>query len=395
MTKHLWRDPAKSSQACDELACLEATRSVSTSIRRASLINNGDPSVLADVVGTRPIFVAISPTVNRLYSAEVGPALRSVAGGQHQTYVVPTGEDHKTLSVVESLVDAMSMAGLSRDGVVVGIGGGVLLDIVGLAAGLFRRGIAHIKIGTTLVAQIDAAVGLKCGVNVGEAKNIAGAFNPPELVLTDGNFLSSLAVRDVRCGLAEMVKLAVATDVVLFDELERHGALLLDPVTRDMPAARRLIDRSISGMVAELNANPYETELRRRVDFGHTVSGSYEIASGHTLLHGEAVALDIALFSSLAMLLGRLRRAETERILRLLLDLGIDVWHPIMEDTELLEQGLQRSASHRGRRLHLPVPTRIGDTAFISERNSIPDDLLAEAVSVVRQMADDYRLNAR
>lgn len=379
-------DIADASEVAIPVALLTAERGTSTGILRAPVIGDGQPSVLADAIADRPALVALSPTVDRLYGPRINQSLKALPVGQCTTYVVPTGEHRKVLSTVAAIVDTAAATGLSRDGIIIGIGGGILLDMVGLAASLFRRGIAHIKVGTTLVAQIDAAVGLKCGVNAGSAKNIAGAFYPPELVLTDGTFLESLSMRDIGCGVAEMIKLAVATDAKLFDWLAEDGKLLLEPDARDSPACRRMIDLSITGMVAELNANPFESDLRRRVDFGHTISGVYEVASGHALRHGEAVALDVALFSALAASLGTLRWEDLDAVLHLFLSLGINVWHPIMDDTRLLEEGLLGATAHRGRRLNLPIPTGIGSTGFIEERTDIPDALLREAVAIVRRV---------
>jgi 3-dehydroquinate synthase len=360
---------------------------MSTRIVRTQVLSATNPSPIATAIGNRSALVVLSPTVYSHYGSKVKAAIEGLPAGQRSTCVLETGETRKTLKSVEELIANAHACGLPRDGVIVGIGGGVLLDLVGLAASLFRRGIPHLKIGTTLVAQTDAAVGLKCGANSSGAKNIVGAFYPPELVLTDGTFLTTLNKRDIRCGLSEMVKLAISTDAGLFHMIAAEGALLLDPANRDSVAARRLIDRSIIGMTNELNANPFESDLRRRVDFGHTISGAFEVASGHSILHGEAVALDVALFSALSMLLGHLTQDELDGILQLHLSLGIKIWNPIMEDSDLIERGLAASASHRGRRLNLPLPDGIGQTFFVTERSDLPDGLIDAAIAIVRQAA--------
>ncbi|GED98947.1 sedoheptulose 7-phosphate cyclase [Gordonia crocea] len=363
------------------ITVLRATRETSTEIRRAAVVSDAT-GVVAAVRG-RPALIVVSPTVNRLYAAAIGEIRSALGLAAADVMVVPTGEHAKSLASVERIVNVAGERGLARDGVIVGIGGGILLDMVGLAAGLFRRGVSHIKIGTTLIAQVDAAVGLKCGVNSGGAKNIAGAFNPPEATLTDGAFLATLPPREIRCGIAEILKLAVAGDGGLFELLEQHGALLLEPGARDTPEVRAIVDRAIRGMVDELASNPFESDLRRRVDFGHTVSGIFEVETGHRLAHGEAVALDVMLFSAVSVLRGSLDRAAYEMIVELAQRFGLQTWHPVMADLSVIERGLDDSARHRGRKLNLPLPSRIGGTYFVAERAEISSEALRDAVDLV------------
>ncbi|MGA2322122.1 MAG: 2-epi-5-epi-valiolone synthase, partial [Solirubrobacteraceae bacterium] len=253
-----------------DIGRLTAVRESTFTVRREALIGDGVNPLRAALAG-RPAMAFVSPTVDRLYGARIRARLADA--GAHAVMVVPTGERSKVLATVQAIVERANSARFSRRGVFLGIGGGILLDTVGLAASLFRRGVPHVKIGTTLVAQVDAAIGIKSGVNADETKNLVGAFLPPELVITDGAFLATLGPRQIRCGLAEILKLAIVRDGRLFAQLESHGTHLLS-AERDDDAFRSLIDRSISGMLAELQRDPYEADLQRRVDFGHTVSPS-------------------------------------------------------------------------------------------------------------------------
>lgn len=329
--------------------------------------------------------VAISPTVYHLYGDVVRSWLGVLEHQRTQICVVPTGESMKTLATVEWLIGRVHAARLPRDGVLVGIGGGILLDIVGLAASLYRRGISHMKIGTTLVAQVDAAVGLKCGANSDDAKNLVGAFYPPELVLTDGAFLHTLHERDIRCGIAEMAKLGAICDANLFEALSTDVDRLVTPETRNGTTAQALVDGAIAGMITQLNANPYEGRLQRAVDYGHTVSGAFEVATGHALAHGEAVALDLALFAAVAVRLGTLDQDGLNAITGLLRSAGLDVWHPIMADRNLLQKGLADSIAHRGRRLNMPLPAGIGSCTFVDDDHVLSPALLAQAAEVCRE----------
>ena len=367
------------------ITVLKASRQSATPVRRVTLFGDSGSLPLDAVLAGRPAFIAISPTVNRLYGQAIRTRLDDLPAGQAQVSTLPAGEPRKTLATVEWLVAQAHGSHLPRDGVFVGVGGGVLLDIVGLAASLYRRGVPHIKVGTTLVAQVDAAIGLKCGVNSDSCKNLLGAFYPPELVLTDGAFLRTLEARHIRCGLAEMIKMGTVCDAELFQTLSTHGALFLNSATTDTPKCQALVDRAIVGMVDQLNANPYEALLRRPVDYGHTISPVLEIATGHDLAHGEAVALDMALFATASALLGLLEQRDLDAIITLLQKVGLAVWHPVLADRALLRDGLVASAAHRGRKLNMPLPIGIGRCTFIERKSQISISLLAEAAELCRK----------
>jgi 3-dehydroquinate synthetase len=370
--------------ACDGgqqsvIASLTASQASTLVVRRGSVLSAAQ-SDLAEVIGLRPALVAISTTVDRYFGSE----LRSALGRSRcRIVVIPTGEKRKSLETVTSIVKVAIDMELPRNGLMVGIGGGITLDMVGLAASLFRRGIAHVRIGTTLVGQVDAAIGLKCGVNAGGSKNSVGAFHPAELVLTDGRFLGTLELDHMRDGLAEIVKLAVASDLNLYENLSENAQLLLEPTTRDCAEARAIVDAAIAGMMRELGTNPYEAELCRRVDFGHTVSGAWEVATRYRLTHGQAVALDVALFSTVASFLGTLDPAALSGILSLFERLGIRTWHPVMNDTATLFGGLRSAEAHRGQRINLPLPDGVGNTWFLTDRADLPDKLLIRACALL------------
>jgi 3-dehydroquinate synthetase len=360
------------------IATLMASRTAATTISRAVLPQASSP--LAAIVDGRPTVAVVSPTVRFHFGAQLEAAMKRF-DCDLDFISLPGGEAHKNQSTVTGLLEELHHRGLSRDGVLVGIGGGVLLDVVGFTASQYRRGISHIKIGTTLLAQVDAAVGLKCGVNVGTAKNLAGAFWPPEAVLTDGNFLQTLPARDIRCGLAEMVKLGLATDATYFNQLETQAGVLLDPARRLSDIASTLVDTAIRGMVNELNNNPFEDNLRRRVDTGHTISPYIEASTGYDVRHGEAVSIDLAYFGVVSELLGAISTSDLERLLSLLQGLGLPIFHTALADFRAIGDALDAAAAHRGRMLRLPLATAIGRTDFLDDRAELSDGLIRAAAT--------------
>lgn len=370
--------------AIGELSAVRASR---IDVYRGDVRTNAD-ATLTTAIADRPAITFVSPTVDRLHGELLRPVLARAGIGADDVVVVHTGEPRKAIETVMALVQRASEANFSRRGVFVGIGGGVLLDVVGLAASLFRRGVPHIMVGTTLLAQVDAAVGLKCGVNAGNAKNLIGAFYPPEVAITDGGFLSTVSERHMRCGLAEMIKLALVRDAALFEALECHGRRLLSPV-RDDATCRDLIDRAIIGMLAELQTDPYEADLQRRVDFGHTISPALESRSSFALPHGEAVAVDIAFFAAVSNLLGTLSQQELERILALLGTLGLPRWHDLLSASDFIYRALATVTAHRGMRLRLPLLNGIGATRFLVDRAELPNDILDQALDLLRGVAVD------
>jgi len=365
------------------IATLHTSRVSATAIFRSAVVDGEDQ--LGQAIRGRPAVVVISPTVWSHFGRNLESSLSESLGDSLAFISMPGGEQNKTQASVTGLLEQLSNRGLSRDGILVGIGGGVLLDVVGFTASQYRRGIAHTRVGTTLVAQVDAAVGLKCGVNVGRAKNLAGAFHPAEAVLTDSRFLETLAIEDVRCGLAEMVKLGVATDAFYFAKLEAEASIMLDPSQRQCELACELVDTAIRGMVSELNVNPYEHDLRRRVDAGHTISPHLESTTDYKIRHGEAVAIDLAYFAVVSSLMDTMSKHELHRVLTLLRNLGLPIYHPALSDFNGICGALDSAAAHRGRKLRLPLPTAIGATTFLDHRNMIPDHILRKAAAILER----------
>ena len=207
--------------------------------------------------------------------------------------VFPSGEQNKSVENYLWILRELDSFPINRrDEPIIAIGGGVLTDIAGFVASSYRRGIPHIKVPTTLMGYIDAAVGIKTGINFNSHKNRLGSFEPPKKVLLDKNFLRTLPERHVLNGVCEMLKLAVIKDLALFELLENHGPASVSSRFQDEISVS-ILDRAVGGMLEELQPNLFEDELARKVDFGHTFSYGLETHQDAHLLHGEEVIIDI------------------------------------------------------------------------------------------------------
>ncbi|WP_225834525.1 sedoheptulose 7-phosphate cyclase [Streptomyces sp. NK08204] len=347
-------------------------------------------ALLAGYLEGRRVVAFVSPTVDRLYGDRLRAYLDAHGRhGQWTLHVIPTGEHHKTLAAAEHVCALAKADGLDRHGVMLAVGGGIVADVVGFAASIYARGIRYIKVNTTLVGQVDVGVGVKTGVNALQTKNMFGAYHPAHASVNDPAFLATLPHREIRCGLAEIVKMAVILDGDLFRTLERHPDAFrrLDDDGRPDHSHGELetyvLRTSMRLMMEELCPNLQEHDLARLVDFGHTFSPVVETAGGHRLEHGEAVAVDMALSAHLARLLGLADDETCDRIVRLLRRIGLPVFDPGTCTPELMTQALRASWQRRGRKLHLVVPTGIGKAAFVEELEDVPGDVLTAALEAL------------
>ncbi len=279
--------------------------------------------------------------------------------------VVPGGEGSKSdPAVLESILNALDRGRICRQSVVLAIGGGAVLDVVGYAAAIFHRGVRLLRMPTTTLAQDDAAMGVKNGINHRGKKNLLGTFAVPTSVLCDLDLLGTLADRDWRSGFAEAVKIAVIRDEALFARLERDAKAIRE---RDRSASEPVIRRS-----AELHyrhilegGDPFELGTARPLDFGHWAAHRLESMSNHRLRHGEAVAIGVALDSTIAMLDGRIDETTQRRIVATLLELGLPITAPELDDLDGLMQGVEEFREHLGGVATVAMPIRLGASAEV------------------------------
>ena len=269
--------------------------------------------------------------------------------------LIGTGERNKTLRTVETVYRRFIELGVDRRTFVLAVGGGIVTDVAGFAAATYMRGVAFGFVPTTLLGQVDAAVGGKNGVNVDGYKNMAGTFTQPQLVICDPALLRTLPDREFRAGLAEVVKAAVIADADLFASIAQStfGQLRSDAeLLADVVAAAIRVKTDIVGR------DERERGERRKLNLGHTLAHAIEKCSP-AMNHGEAVAVGTALIADAAVRLGVLSDADRVRIRELLARLGFDLTPPVAMPL-LLKEVVRDKKSEDGL-LHVVLPVGIGD----------------------------------
>ncbi len=293
--------------------------------------------------GCRPAIIT-DTTVKRLH------------GGRFPRYEVLAlrpGESAKTLRTVERIHGQFLEWELDRSSFVVGVGGGIVCDVAGFAASTYMRGVRFGFVPSTLLAQADAAIGGKNGVNVGRVKNIAGVFAPPDFVLEDFGILKTLPRRERLCGFAEIAKHALIADRGMFERLEGEAAALID---LDPGALGRALSDSIRIKSAIVAADEKESGERRKLNFGHTLGHAIENEAG--IGHGEAVSIGMAAAGRISARRGMISDADADRIIGLLSSTGLPVRIPV--SPARLMENMRRDKKRRGGLVHFVLLSAIG-----------------------------------
>lgn len=272
--------------------------------------------------------------------------------------VVPGGEGVKNqMRFVEQILEASNLYGIDRHSFVVAIGGGAVLDMAGFATAIAHRGIRHIRIPTTVLAQNDSGIGVKNSVNAFGKKNFLGTFAPPYAVINDNSFLHTLDDRDWRSGISEAVKVALIKESSFFEWIEANA---VDLATRKMAPMEELIFRCAEMHLEHIRGgDPFESGSSRPLDFGHWAAHKLEHLTDYELRHGEAVAIGIALDSTYSYLKGMLSLEDLQRIITLFKKLGFAVHIPELSGENLLE-GLEEFREHLGGELTIMLLEEIG-----------------------------------
>jgi len=283
---------------------------------------------------------------------------KSFAGyGGAKVVLMDDRERAKTLRTVEKLCRALARARADRECILVALGGGVVGDVAGFVAASYLRGVRVVQVPTTLVAQVDSAIGGKTGVDLPEGKNLVGAFHQPRLVVVDPEVLSTLPKRQYRAGIYEVIKYGVIRDAELFALLEEQldGLLQQEPAVLDA-----VIPRCIRAKAEVVGQDEREQNLRRILNFGHTVGHALEAATRYRrFLHGEAVGWGMLAATELAKRMKFVEPSDAERIARLIQCVGpLPAW-PQVRPQKLLEF-MRADKKVRAGRLHFILPRRIG-----------------------------------
>ena len=322
-----------------------------------AIVERGSVSRLPDFLPARAgkVFVVSTEDVWGLHGGKVREAL---GARSHQVLFFPGGEPRKRLEEVEALAGQMVEGGADRSSVVVAFGGGIVNDVAGFVAAIFMRGVPVIQIPTTLLAQVDAAIGGKTGVNLASGKNLVGSFHQPLAVLIDPDVLRSLPEREYRAGLYEIVKAGVIRDAELFHFLASHAERVLN---RDADALEHIIAHAVRIKAEVVSADERESDLRRILNFGHTVGHALEAETHYErFLHGEAVAFGMHAATTLADMTGKLAAPDAAAIHALVRRYG-----PIPPlDGISADRLVARLASDKKTvqgKVHFVLPVRIGE----------------------------------
>ena len=299
------------------------------------LIGDGllaDSGLMCTHVEARDVLVVTNDTVGPLYEAAV---MASLAGKRVRSISLPDGEQYKTLEVLGRVFDALIAARLNRDACIVALGGGVVGDMAGFAAACYQRGIDFVQVPTTLLAQVDSSVGGKTGVNHPGGKNLIGAFHQPRAVISDLATLRSLPPRELRAGLAEVIKYGLVDDAAFLGWIELH----VDDLLRlDMSALAWAVRRSCEIKARIVASDEREQGQRALLNLGHTFGHAIENAAGYgEWLHGEAVAMGMLLAADMSQRLGWIGTDEVERLRRVLQRAGLPTAAPAIGAARALE----------------------------------------------------------
>jgi len=270
------------------------------------------------LVGASRYVVMTSRTVGKLYADEL---IASFRGRTPVTVIsIPDGERAKSPAMLARVLEQFAKAGADRRSCVVALGGGVIGDLSGFAASVYMRGIPVVQIPTTLLAQVDAAVGGKTAVNLAAGKNLVGTFHQPRLVIADTAVLRTLPSREVRAGLFEVIKCGAIRDAALFRTMERDVSTLL---AGNEAALVRVITSAVKVKAHVVAADEKESDLRRILNFGHTIGHALEAATGYRkLLHGEAVGLGMIAAAEIGVNVGVTPEPVAERVIACTLAYG-------------------------------------------------------------------------
>lgn len=311
--------------------------------------------------GSGKVFVITTADVWRHQGENLTAGL---SGRAHDVLFLPGGEERKRLAPLESAAEEMMRKGGDRSSLVIAFGGGIVNDMGGFLAAIFMRGIPVLQIPTTLLAQVDAAIGGKTGVNLVEGKNLIGSFHQPLAVLIDPDALATLPDREYRAGLFEVIKYGVIRSAPLFRLLvDRRDAVL----SKEPGVVDRIIEESVRIKAEVVSADERESDLRRILNFGHTFGHALEAETAYQrYLHGEAVGFGMRAAAHLASSLGQVAAQDATGILDV-----VDRYGPLPSfrdiTAERLAARLRKDKKTIQGKVHFVLPRRIGEVAVVSD----------------------------
>lgn len=313
-------------------------------------------------------FLVSNPTVWRFH----GPAFAGVSGDE--PILIPDGERFKQLQTVSRIYDALLRARADRASAIIAVGGGVVGDIAGFAAATYLRGIPVVQVPTTLLAQVDSAIGGKVGVNHAMGKNLIGAFHPPAMVAIDPELLTTLPRREFRAGLYEVIKYGVIASRPLFDRVSASMAALF---ARDAASLVPVIADSCAIKASVVEQDERETGLRRTLNFGHTAGHALEAVTRYRRFrHGEAVAYGMLLAANIAVTRGTMSEDDRSALAALITQMGPLPAVADLSRSQTME-AIGRDKKIVAGTLHFVLPRSIGSCEVV---NDVTEDEIMRAL---------------
>jgi len=296
---------------------------------------------------------------------------------------IPAGETNKTRDTWARLTDQMLAKGYGRDSAVIALGGGVVGDLAGFVAGTFMRGVPVVQVPTTLMAMVDASIGGKTAVDTPAGKNLVGVFHFPAAVLIDPQVLATLPLREMRAGFAEIVKHGVIANEPYLREVAGSASDLLSDSGPDSDTMLSVIVRSIEIKADIVSRDEREDGLRKSLNFGHTIGHAVELVSDYSLLHGEAVAIGMALEGRLAERIGVAQAGTADAITNALRAAGLPTDLPQSLDRDAVLEAMRSDKKGRSGKMQFALPRRIGEMAGAETgwTVTVGDDQLREVLA--------------
>ena len=314
---------------------------------------------------------------NAVVAAHYAPPLTAglrARGMKVDVVMLPDGEAHKNFATLDDLLSRLLDLRIERSTLLIALGGGVIGDIAGFAAAIYQRGIPFVQVPTTLLAQVDSSVGGKTGINHPRGKNMIGAFWQPRAVVIDTDCLTTLPERELRAGMAEVIKYGAIRDVEFFDWIERNVDALR---AKDASALAHAIRRSCEIKAEIVAADEREAGERALLNFGHTFGHAIEAAEGYgAWLHGEAVAAGMVCAARLSERMCGLNRDETSRLVRLIAAAGLPTKAPTLDDAQWLEL-MRRDKKVQSGAMRFVLIDRLGHSLV---HRDVPDGDVLNAV---------------
>ena len=355
-----------------------------SSIRIASGLLAKAGAIARELAPAHRYAIITDSNVGPLYAKTVRDQLEK---GSAEVLTIPAGESNKTRESWARLTDQMLAKRYGRDSAVIALGGGVIGDLAGFVAATYMRGIPVIQVPTTLVAMVDASIGGKTAVDTPAGKNLVGIFHPPAAVLADPQLLATLPLREMRAGFAEIVKHGVIADEPYLRLVASGASDMLSASGSTSDRMLSLIVRSMEIKADIVSRDEREEGLRKTLNFGHTIGHAVELVSGYSLLHGEAVAIGMALESRLAERIGVAQTGTAATITKALQSAGLQTDLPPGIEPDAIIEAMRSDKKGVSGKTRFALPVRVGamagaDTGWTV---SVGDDQLREVLHETRQ----------